>query len=124
MIGKQSGRQGELFIPGSLEGLIPDDHVLKPIDRVVDSSWLAAEVREAYCAESCFARRRRLRRDPVLREVYKPPWFGSLGASCGSTIVPRPGGPVNTVSDYRASCTCVRARAWEPSARAAVSSTR
>jgi len=52
MIGKPSGRQGELFIPGSLESMIPDDHVLKRVDRVIDLSWLVDEVREAYCAEN------------------------------------------------------------------------
>jgi len=41
MIGKPSGRQGELFIPGSLESMIPDDHVLKRVDRVVGFAWLA-----------------------------------------------------------------------------------
>jgi len=33
-----------LFITGSLRQLIPDDHVLVRVDRVLDLSWLRGEV--------------------------------------------------------------------------------
>ena len=36
MIGKSPPRQGELFIAGSMESLIPDDYVLKQVDAVQD----------------------------------------------------------------------------------------
>jgi hypothetical protein len=41
----------ELFIPGSLRQLIPDDHVVVRVDRVLDLLWLRAEVAECYCHE-------------------------------------------------------------------------
>ena len=34
---------------GSLRQLVPDDHVLARVDRVLDLSWLRAEVAELYC---------------------------------------------------------------------------
>lgn len=49
MIGKQSRWQGTLFMTGSLEKLIPSDHILKKVDRVLDPSWLHAEVSDCYC---------------------------------------------------------------------------
>src|SRR5690242_4308145 len=39
------------FISGSLRQLIPDDHVLARVDRVLDLTWLRAEVAECYCRE-------------------------------------------------------------------------
>jgi transposase len=48
MIGKQDRSQGTLFIPGSLEQLVPDDHVLKRVDKVLDLGWLRDEVRDLY----------------------------------------------------------------------------
>jgi transposase len=41
-----------LFIPGSIERLIPDDHILKKVDQAVDFSWLADEVRDSYCPDN------------------------------------------------------------------------
>ena len=52
MMGKQDRWQGELFVAGSLDQLIPDDHVLKRVDRVLDLSWLREEVRDCYEAEN------------------------------------------------------------------------
>jgi transposase len=48
MIGKQDRWQEELFVAGPLSELIPDDHVLKRVDNVLDLSWLREEVRELY----------------------------------------------------------------------------
>src|SRR5690242_16406632 len=39
------------FISGSLRQLVPDDHVLARVDRVLDLTWLRAEVAECYCPE-------------------------------------------------------------------------
>jgi len=36
-------------VTGSLEDLIPSDHVLRRVDKILDLSWLREEVRENYC---------------------------------------------------------------------------
>ena len=52
MLGKRDRRQPELFVAGSLRELLPDDHVLVRVERVLDLSWLRAEVTELYDAEN------------------------------------------------------------------------
>lgn len=52
MIGRQDRQQQEIFIPGNLETLIPEDHVLKRVDRVLDLSWLRDEVSDCYCEDN------------------------------------------------------------------------
>lgn len=49
MIGRQNCWQGTLFVTGSLDKLIPDDHILKRVDKVLDLSWLHEEVSDCYC---------------------------------------------------------------------------
>jgi transposase len=51
MLGRKERDQLELFISGSLRQLIPDDHVLARVDRVLDLSWLRVEVADCYCSE-------------------------------------------------------------------------
>jgi hypothetical protein len=51
MLGRKERDQLELFITGSLRQLIPDEHVLVRIDRVLDLSWLREEVAECYCLD-------------------------------------------------------------------------
>jgi transposase len=48
MIGKQEHWQEDLFLAGPLSDLIPDDHILKRVDKVLDLSWLRGEVRDLY----------------------------------------------------------------------------
>ncbi len=48
MLGRRE-RQEELFISGSLESLIPEDHILKRVDRILKLDWLEEEVRDTYC---------------------------------------------------------------------------
>lgn len=48
MIGRQDRDQLEFFVCGSLRDLVPDDHVLARVDRVLDLGWLEAEVAECY----------------------------------------------------------------------------
>lgn len=43
MIGRQDRSQRTLFIPGDVEDLIPDDHILKRVDRVLDHATGVAE---------------------------------------------------------------------------------
>ena len=50
MLGRKERDQLELFITGSLKQLVPDDHVLARVDRVLDLSWLREEVTDCYCA--------------------------------------------------------------------------
>lgn len=52
MQSKRERGQEELFIPSSLGALIPDDHILKRVDRVLDLSWLHEEVRARYCQDN------------------------------------------------------------------------
>jgi hypothetical protein len=51
MLGQKERDQLELFITGSLRQLIPDEHVLVRVDRVLDLSWLREEVADCYCLE-------------------------------------------------------------------------
>src|ERR671916_372055 len=51
MLGSKARGQCELLMAGSLRDLVPDDHVLARVDRVLDLSWLRAEVRNCYAAD-------------------------------------------------------------------------
>ena len=48
MIGKQERWQEDLFVAGPLRDLVPDDHILKRVDKVLDLLWLRDEVRDLY----------------------------------------------------------------------------
>lgn len=50
MLGHQKRWQEDLFVAGPLSSLIPDDHILKQVDKVLDLSWLRAEVGDLYCS--------------------------------------------------------------------------
>lgn len=52
MLGRKERDQLALFITGSLRQLVPDDHVLVRVDRVLDLTWLRAEVTDCYCADN------------------------------------------------------------------------
>lgn len=51
MLGPRGPEQYEFFA-GSLRDLVPDDHVLVRVARVLDLSWLRAEVVDLYCPEN------------------------------------------------------------------------
>lgn len=51
MLGRKERDQLEFFITGSLRQLIPDEHVLARVDRVLDLSWLRAEIADCYCLD-------------------------------------------------------------------------
>jgi transposase len=51
MLGSRVRGQTELLMAGSLRDLVPDDHVLARVDRVLDLSRLRAEVRHLYAAD-------------------------------------------------------------------------
>jgi hypothetical protein len=48
MIEKRDREQQTLMIPGSIGDFIPEDHILKKVDRILDLSWLRNEVRGCY----------------------------------------------------------------------------
>ena len=48
MLGNQNRWQEDLFVAGSLSTLIPDDHILRQVDNILDLSWLRNEVRDLY----------------------------------------------------------------------------
>jgi len=48
MLGRQEWGQDDLFVTGSLRDLIPDDYILKRVNKVLDLSWLREEVSNLY----------------------------------------------------------------------------
>jgi transposase len=52
MIGRQVRWQEDLFVAGPLSSLIPEDHILKQVDKVLDLSWLREEVKDLYCCNN------------------------------------------------------------------------
>ncbi len=52
MLGLKDRQQMDLFVAGSLEQLVPQDHVLARVDRVLDPGWLREEVADCYCADN------------------------------------------------------------------------
>lgn len=52
MIGRQERWQQELFVAGPLSSLVPDDHILRLVDKVLDLSWLRDEVKDLYCCDN------------------------------------------------------------------------
>jgi transposase len=52
MLGRKERDQLELFITGSLRQLVPDDHILARVDRVLDLTWLRDEVADLYSADN------------------------------------------------------------------------
>lgn len=49
MQGRKDRWQEDIFVACPLSRLVPDDHILKRVDRVLDLSWLHKEVRDCYC---------------------------------------------------------------------------
>jgi transposase len=52
MLGHRDRCQPELFVVGSLRDVLPDDHVLIRVDRVLNLSWLRSEVADTYCPDN------------------------------------------------------------------------
>ena len=48
MIGRQDRWQEDLFVAGPLSSLIPEDHILKRVDKFLDLSWLNEAVKYLY----------------------------------------------------------------------------
>ena len=52
MIGRRDRWHEDLFVACPLRDLIPDDHILKRVDRVLDLTWLRQDVAGCYCLEN------------------------------------------------------------------------
>lgn len=52
MIGRQERWQEDLFVAGPLSSLVPDDHILKRVDAILDLSWLPELVKDTYCSDN------------------------------------------------------------------------
>src|SRR3954466_11864533 len=52
MLGRKERDQLELLITGSLRQLLPDDHILARVDRVLDLSWLRRRVPDLHCPDN------------------------------------------------------------------------
>jgi transposase len=52
MLGRQERWQEDLFVAAPLSSLIPDDHILKRVDAVLNFSWLREEVQDLYCSDN------------------------------------------------------------------------
>jgi transposase len=48
VIGNQERWQEDLFVAGPLSNLIPNDHILKLVDKAIDLSWLRQDVSDCY----------------------------------------------------------------------------
>ena len=48
MLDRKDRSQQALFIPGSLKDYVPEDHILKRVNKVLDLSWLRKEVADCY----------------------------------------------------------------------------
>jgi hypothetical protein len=51
-LGKKDRRQPELLVAGSVREPVPADHILVRVDRILDLSWLRAEVADLYSTEN------------------------------------------------------------------------
>lgn len=49
MLGSLQRGQKTLFIPGSIEDYLPEDHILVKVDKILDLGWLEKEVADFYC---------------------------------------------------------------------------
>jgi transposase len=52
MVGNQERWREDIFVACPLSRLIPDDHLLKRVDCVLDLSWLNKEVSDCYCSNN------------------------------------------------------------------------
>ncbi|MCD6392240.1 MAG: hypothetical protein J7M40_01895 [Planctomycetes bacterium] len=41
-----------MFVAGSLSSLVPEDHILKQVDKVLDLSWPRKDVADLYCSNN------------------------------------------------------------------------
>lgn len=49
---RRERHQDDLFVGGSLRDLVPEDHILRRLDAVLDLGWLHEELRDCYCPDN------------------------------------------------------------------------
>jgi hypothetical protein len=52
MVGNQDRWREDIFVACPLRDLVPDDHILKRVDRVLDLTWLREAVADCYCSDN------------------------------------------------------------------------
>ncbi|MHC4745555.1 MAG: hypothetical protein ACYS8Z_26875 [Planctomycetota bacterium] len=52
MIGRQDRWQEDLFVGGPLLSLLPEDHILKYVDKTLGLSWLPEELKDLHCCNN------------------------------------------------------------------------
>ena len=52
MVGNQDRWCEDIFVACPLRDLVPDDHILKRVDQVLDLSWLRDELADCYCSDN------------------------------------------------------------------------
>jgi hypothetical protein len=52
MVGDQDRWREDVFVACPLRELVPEDHILRRVDRVLDLGWLRDEVADCYCADN------------------------------------------------------------------------
>lgn len=52
MQGNKDRWQEDLFVACPLSSLVPEDHILKRVDKILDLSWVRELVRECYCQDN------------------------------------------------------------------------
>jgi transposase len=52
MVGNQDRWREDIFVACPLRDLVPDDHILKRVDRMLDLAWLQDEVSDCYCSDN------------------------------------------------------------------------
>ena len=56
MIGRQDRWQEDLFVGGPLSSLVPEDHILKQVDKFLDLSWLRGRIKVCGANGGCLSR--------------------------------------------------------------------
>jgi len=54
LLGRHDRWQEDLFGAWPLSSLIPDDHILNQVDKLLDLSWLRSEVEDLYCTSNFY----------------------------------------------------------------------
>jgi hypothetical protein len=79
MVGNQDRWREDAFVACPLRELVPEDHILRRVDRLLDLGWLRDEVADCYCADNG-----RLSIDPeaavrLMRRERRPGSLRSMG---------------------------------------------
>jgi hypothetical protein len=82
MLGRKNRDQSEFMLARSMRELIPDDHTLVRVDRVLDLSWLREEVEDCYCLGN--GRPRHRSGDELSRMSASGPMLSSVGCVSAS----------------------------------------